>query len=98
MITRIVRMEFAPDRLQDFLSMFHATKTLIRHFPGVLSLELHRDADLDNVYFTVSEWESAEALEAYRTSALFQTVWNETKTYFGGRPQAFSLVSGMVVD
>lgn len=97
MITRIVRMEFAPDKVQGFLSMFDAVKARIRHFPGVLSLALHRDAELAHVFYTVSEWENAEALEAYRVSALFQTVWQETKTYFGGAPQAFSLVNKMVV-
>ena len=45
MITRIVRMEFDSDKVEDFLRMFNATKSQIRHFPGVLHLELHRDAN-----------------------------------------------------
>lgn len=97
MITRIVRMEFDSGKVEDFLRMFNATKSQIRHFPGVLHLELHRDADDPCVFYTYSQWESAEALEAYRLSELFANVWKETKSYFGGRPQAFSLVQEMVV-
>ena len=98
MIVRIVRMEFAPEKVEAFLAMFNATKSRIRHFPGVLHLELHRDLELPHVFYTYSHWEDAAALEAYRVSDLFQSVWAETKSYFGGRPQAFSLVQEMVVE
>jgi quinol monooxygenase YgiN len=98
MIVRIVRMEFAPEKVETFLEVFNATKTQIRHFPGVLHLELHRDADLPNVFFTYSHWENAEFLEAYRVSELFATVWSQTKVLFSGRPQAFSLIREMVVE
>jgi quinol monooxygenase YgiN len=98
MITRIVRMEFVPEKVDEFLQVFHATKSLIRHFPGVQRLELHRDADNPSVFYTYSIWDDAAALEAYRVSALFQTVWSQTKVLFAGRPQAFSLVAETIVD
>jgi quinol monooxygenase YgiN len=97
MITRIVRMEFKPDQVVDFLTLFKATKSQIRHFPGVHHLELHRDAQKSNVFYTYSIWESEDALEAYRASTLFESVWNRTKILFSARPQAFSLRLEMVV-
>jgi quinol monooxygenase YgiN len=98
MITRIVRMEFDSEKVEQFLALFNATKSQIRHFPGVQHLELHRDAQNPNVFYTYSHWDRAESLEAYRTSALFESVWSRTKILFAGRPQAFSLVQEMVVD
>lgn len=92
MITRIVRMEFAPEKVDQFLEVFHSSKYLIRNFPGVQHLELHRDADAPNVFYTYSIWENAAALEAYRVSDLFQSVWGQTKVLFAGKPQAFSLI------
>ncbi|MEM6268905.1 MAG: antibiotic biosynthesis monooxygenase family protein [Bacteroidota bacterium] len=98
MITRIVRMEFRPDKVTDFLAVFEASKQQIRNFPGVSHLELHRDATLPHVFYTYSIWEGEAALEAYRNSDLFRGVWTQTKALFGGKPLAYSLVQEMVVD
>lgn len=98
MIVRIVRMEFDPEKVATFLELFDATKSLIRHFEGVQHLELHRDASNRNVFYTYSHWENAAALEAYRVSALFESVWSRTKVLFAAKPQAFSLVREMVVE
>jgi (4S)-4-hydroxy-5-phosphonooxypentane-2,3-dione isomerase len=92
MITRIVRMEFEPEKVNAFLEVFDASKPLIRAFPGVLRLELHRDASMANVFYTLSEWTGEEALEAYRQSELFEGVWAKTKVLFSGKPRAYSLV------
>jgi len=98
MIKRIVRMEFQPDRVDDFLAIFNASKAQIRHFPGVHSLELLRDKGQPNVFYTLSEWESEEALNAYRHSELFGQVWPQTKALFAGKPLAYSLVSEMIIE
>ncbi len=98
MITRIVRMEFDPAQVETFLSLFQATKSQIRHFPGVLHLELHSDASNANVFYTYSHWESEAALEGYRNSELFASIWSRTKILFAGRPQAFSLIREMIVE
>jgi quinol monooxygenase YgiN len=98
MITRLVRMEFAADQVDAFLELFNATKSQIRHFPGVQHLELHRDASNPNVFYTYSIWDSEADLEAYRVSELFEMVWSQTKTKFAGRPQAFSLLREMIVE
>jgi hypothetical protein len=91
MITRIVRLEFRPEAVADFLQIFEATKEQIRAFPGILDLQLHRDTTLPHVYYTLSIWQDEAALHVYRDSALFRGVWPQTKALFGGPPQAFSL-------
>jgi quinol monooxygenase YgiN len=98
MITRIVRMEFEPAKVQEFLTLFTDTSSFIRTFPGVNRLELHRDLEKENVFYTMSEWESEADLEVYRHSKLFESVWSRTKILFSGKPQAFSLVKRMDVQ
>lgn len=93
MITRIVRLAFRPETVESFLSIFEASASHIRQSPGCQALELHRDADHPNVFYTVSQWENSDALEAYRQSHLFRTVWSQTKPLFADRPQAYSLQS-----
>jgi quinol monooxygenase YgiN len=97
MITRIVRMEFQPAHVDDFLAHFNTIKSLIRNFPGVQHLELHRDANRSNVFYTYSKWNGESDLEAYRDSELFKVTWAQVKLWFGEEPQAFSLLEEMVV-
>ena len=98
MITRIVRMEFQPEYVDDFLAHFSAIKILIRNFPGVQHLELHRDAGQANVFYTFSLWDAEEDLESYRQSDLFKGAWSQVKPWFGAKPQAFSLQREMRVE
>ena len=97
MITRIVRMEFQPAHVDDFLVHFNTIKNLIRNFPGVQQLELHRDANQSNVFYTYSKWNGEIDLEAYRDSELFKDTWTQVKSWFKANPQAFSLLEEMVV-
>lgn len=92
MLKRIVRMEFKPETVRDFLVLFDEVKTKIADQQGCTHLELCKDADLDDVYYTYSNWEKAEDLERYRHSELFIDTWAKTKILFGGKPMAFSLV------
>lgn len=91
MLLRIVRMEFQPEKLQDFLTIFNNSKQLIRAFSGCDYLALHSDAQNPNVRYTYSKWTSEDALNEYRNSALFGTTWAATKVLFAAKPQAFSL-------
>lgn len=98
MITRIVRMEFQPARVNEFLDMFTEIKSLIRNFPGVHQLELHQDLKNQNVYYTYSHWEDEAALNAYRHSELFGKIWPRTKAMFAAPPTAYSLLRKVTVD
>ncbi len=93
MLIRIVRMDFDPQKVDDFLTLFETVKGKISTFPGCTYLELCKDAKLDHVYYTFSKWESEDNLEAYRHSELFTDTWAKTKILFGGKPLAYSLES-----
>ena len=45
----------------------------------------------DQFFFTYSLWKNERFLEAYRHSKEFNEIWNETKTFFSGKPEAWSL-------
>ncbi|WP_420317910.1 putative quinol monooxygenase [Ekhidna sp.] len=92
MLIRIVRMDFEPEKVNDFLALFETVKENISTFPGCKHLELCKDANLDHVYYTFSKWESEGDLEKYRHSALFEDTWAKTKVLFGGKPLAYSLL------
>lgn len=91
MILRIVRMTFQPEKVQDFVAVFEATRGKIRTFEGCLQLELMRDVQHPNVYCTYSRWESEEHLNKYRFSELFKDTWAKTKPLFAEKPVAYSL-------
>lgn len=92
MLIRIVRMDFDPAKVEDFLALFETVKEKIGTFHGCVHLELRKDASLDHVYYTFSKWESEDNLETYRHSELFTDTWAKTKVLFGGKPLAYSLV------
>ena len=90
MLLRTVRMTFRPDRLDAFLALFAAARPRIAAAPGCRHLELWQDARFPNVLSTYSEWDNAEALEAYRRSNLFRETWAETTPLFAAAPVAHS--------
>lgn len=93
MIIRIVKMTFKPDKVADFLSVFNASKELIRNFEGCTHLQLMKDSNHDNIFFTYSHWQTEAHLNQYRQSALFLNTWAKTKILFDAKPEAWSLES-----
>lgn len=93
MFKRIVKLEFEEAKVPEFLSDFEEVKDKIRAFPGCERLELLQDKSDKGVFFTYSTWESEEALEAYKNSALFGEVWPKTKALFRDKPMAWSVDS-----
>lgn len=89
-LIRIVRMKFRPEDIENFRKVFDENKDHIRTFPGCNYLELHQDIDQPDILSTYSLWDSPEALENYRHSDLFRTVWAKTKVLFADKPEAFS--------
>jgi quinol monooxygenase YgiN len=90
-IIRIVRLSFNPDRIHDFIEIFHQSENAIREFDGCTYLELMRDPTHPNVYYTYSRWLSVAHLDRYRQSSFFEQTWAKTKVLFNDKPQAFSL-------
>lgn len=91
MLVRIVKMGFYKQNIEVFLQNFEATKTRIRAFEGCRFLELYKDKKDPSIFFTYSFWDSEEALETYRNSELFNTVWSKVKPLFSIRPEAWSV-------
>jgi quinol monooxygenase YgiN len=90
MLIRIVRMTFQEDKVEVFLDNFEKNKLSIRNFKGCHGLELWQDENQKNIFVTYSFWENEEALNQYRDSELFTSVWLVTKPLFKEKPMAFS--------
>ncbi len=90
MLKRLVKLTFQPDKTSDFIKIFEETQFFIRNTEGCLHLELLRDVNKTNIFFTLSHWENEAALEAYRQSDLFTTTWARTKILFCDRPEAWT--------
>ncbi len=80
-----------PEKVNDFIELFAATRSKIASFEGCKSLQLLNDVNAANVFFTYSIWESEKHLEGYRNSELFEQTWTKTKAMFRGKAQAWSL-------
>ena len=91
MFIRIVKMSFEPSRVKDFLENFNNSKNKIRNFEGCRLLELYRDKNDSNIFFSYSYWESEEFLNDYRNSELFKEIWSKTKKMFNQKPEAWSV-------
>lgn len=91
MITRIVKMTFRPEEVNNFLAVFEANKKFIAASEGCRSLRLLHEKDKPHVFFTISEWDSEDHLNAYRNSALFEKVWGTTKLMFASKAEAWTL-------
>ena len=92
MIKRIVKLTFRPEAVAQFRSdVFDPSKQQIRAFPGCFHMELVQNAAQPNMLFTLSIWEDAAALEAYRQSALFKNTWAKTKALFAEKAEAWSV-------
>ncbi|SEQ94832.1 hypothetical protein SAMN05421824_2644 [Hyunsoonleella jejuensis] len=91
MLVRIVKMSFEATHIEQFLSIFEDSKTRIRGFTGCEFLELYRDKDNPDIFFTYSYWKSEADLENYRHSDLFKSVWSKTKVLFNAKPEAWSV-------
>jgi len=91
MIVRIVRMEFQPNKVEDFKNIFEERKAKIRSFPGCQYLELLQGTNAQtNIFTTYSYWDSEEALNEYRYSELFAETWQLTKALFSKKAEATS--------
>lgn len=90
---RIVKMEFMPEKVTDFLTVFNESKEKISSFDGISHLELLNDKNNSNIFFTYSIWQSEEHLNKYRDSDLFKSVWTKTKPLFAEKAEAWSVES-----
>ena len=98
MFVRIVKMSFETDKIDLFLANFNNVKEKIRNTKGCELLELYRDKNSTNIFFTYSYWQTEQDLENYRNSDLFKGVWVETKALFNDKPEAWSVDKHTILD
>lgn len=91
MLVRIVKLSFFEKHIDEFLADFELNKLKIRHFEGCQFLELYRDKNDANVFFTYSYWNTEADLNNYRNSELFKGIWSKTKVFFNAKPEAWSV-------
>lgn len=84
-------MSFHAENVAAFLENFEVVKSKIRNSEGNRLLELYRDKNNPEIFFTYSYWESEQDLENYRHSELFKEVWGFTKKLFNDKPEAWSV-------
>jgi quinol monooxygenase YgiN len=93
MITRIVKLSIAENRIADFRKTFQENYSNISTFPGCSQLELVFDEKQPNIHFTISTWNSLKDLENYRQSEIFKGIWSTVKPWFDAKPEAWSTLS-----
>ncbi len=90
MIIRIVKLQFQSEKTQDFLALFDSVVTKVNSFPGCYQMHMVRDIRDPNLFFTYSHWENETALNNYRDSDLFQSIWPTIKPWFSQKAEAWS--------
>ena len=91
MVTRIVKLEFHPDKVKDFMTYFDTIKEQVNSFPGCIGMKLYQDISNPHVIMTYSHWESEKDLDNYRNSDTFSVIWPSIKPWFNAKPEAWSL-------
>jgi quinol monooxygenase YgiN len=88
---RIVRLQFQQEHCSAFIAAFEERRTHVIGFPGCNSLRLLNDSENPCVFYTFSCWENTAALEAYRDSEIFRSLWSCIKPWFSDKAQAWSM-------
>lgn len=91
MITRVVRLTFAPKNTDTFIEIMLQHHQLIRSFKGCYDLNSYQDLKDPNVFFTISIWQGETALNDYRHSEFFKTLWGKLKPLFAEKALAHSM-------
>jgi len=93
MIVRIVRMGFKKEEVDNFQNTFSRYSSQIAQAEGCAYLELWKDSEEPNVFFTHSHWDHESSLERYRESLLFKEIWGHVKPLFDRKPEAWTVYS-----
>ena len=88
-LTRIVKLSILPSKQISFEQFFGEKRNIILSFEGCKHVELLKSSG--DIYFTYSIWDDETSLNAYRNSTPFEKIWSKTKTFFSGKPEAWSL-------
>ena len=70
---------------------FETVKWKVASFPGCTGMKLLQDIKNPYIIMTYSIWDNEEALENYKNSELFTTIWLSIKIWFDAKAEAWSL-------
>ncbi len=90
MLQRIVKMTFKKEHCLDFENFFNEIKDQVGNQPGCSGVKLLKEVPVSGVYFTYSNLDKQESLDAYRNTELFNVVWPKVKAWFDAKPEAWS--------
>ena len=90
MLVRIVKLTLNEDSLDFFFKEFNNNKAEIVNFPGCRGMKMLQDIKHKGTVMTYSHWDNEKALNDYRESDVFSALWNNIKTHFTERPEAWS--------
>ena len=91
MITRVVKLTFEEERIDDFLEFFETIKWHVARQPNCGGMKLLQDKNKPNIVFTYSQWADEGALNTYRDSELFGKVWPKIKPWFKEKAEAWTV-------
>jgi quinol monooxygenase YgiN len=91
-ITRVVKLTFNPEYIEQFKQIFKAHQQHIALFEGCISLNGFEDLNEAGVFFTISQWANEESLNNYRYSQFFRTLWTTVKPMFAQKAVAHSML------
>jgi (4S)-4-hydroxy-5-phosphonooxypentane-2,3-dione isomerase len=90
MMIRLVKMTVPPGRAEEFERLYATVRERVLSAPGCRKLELYRDLRDSGIFFTWSLWDDEPALEAYRKSEIYRSVWPKLKAFFSSKAEAWS--------
>jgi len=80
MIARMIYVKVAPDQIQEAIEDWkQVCAPIMISQPGCLSEELLACNEQPDEFISLSNWESMEAIEAYRTSEAHERVKHSTR-------------------
>jgi quinol monooxygenase YgiN len=91
-LTRVVQLTLQPQHIDDFKAVFVAHQQGIAGMQGCISLQAYQDVQTPSIFFTISQWESTQALDNYRYSTFFKTLWSTVKPMFAAKAIAHSML------
>lgn len=91
-IIRVVKLTLKREHQDDFVRFFKEHQSTIEGHEGCHSVELHKTTRDEGVFFTLSLWDSEEALDDYRNSSFFKTIWPQVKLWLSEKTEAYSLI------
>lgn len=86
-------MTIQPSQTIQFEKIFEHSGELILAYDGCIDVQLLKDVNQTNVYFTLSKWSTETALNNYRSSDFFKLTWSKVKLLFAEKAEAWSLMN-----